>query len=552
MGLTAYKKKRNFSVTSEPEGKAGSKKSSRHKLRFVIQKHAATRLHFDFRLEMEGVLKSWAVPKGIPLKKGERHLAVHVEDHPIEYGKFEGNIPEGNYGAGSVMLWDEGTYETLHNTPLESLKEGKIVIYLHGKKLKGEWLLIRTRMTQSGEGKESWLLIKGEEDLDLDPESEDLSAISHRTMEEIRTEESRIWKSNRNGSSYPKSKQKPAARSKSQVTDDKDLLAQPSRKIDFVLPMKAQLKEEIPGGQDWLYEIKLDGIRAIAVKRKGQVQLYSRTHRELNLEHPALVEALREYAEDDFVLDGEIVALDEKGHSSFQLLQRINLNDTDVPIFYYAFDLLNLHGRSLLRLPLQKRKLLLAKIFGEIQEPVRILESVETDVKVLWENVRKLGLEGIVAKKRNSIYQPGFRSSEWQKIKVQNEQEFVIGGYTPPKGSRAHFGSLIVGFYEKGQLMFASKVGTGFDYLKLGSLYKTFQKLKTDECPFVNLPIKKRSRFGPGLPASLMRQCTWLKPKLVCRVKFMEWTHDGNLRHPVFVGLRDDIKPEEVRRERPA
>jgi bifunctional non-homologous end joining protein LigD len=323
--------------------------------------------------------------------------------------------------------------------------------------------------------------------------------------------------------------------------------------------MKAQLRDTLPAGPEWLYEVKLDGIRAIAIKDAGRVQLYSRLPRELTAVYPHLVSALRGLPAKRFVLDGEIVSLDEQGHSSFQALQnrlRDPVESASRAILYYAFDLLHLNGRDLKNHPLLERKKALARLLDRAGDPIRLSPALEASAGRVWSEVLRLGLEGVIAKQRDSAYEPGRRSGRWVKVKAHMEQEFVIGGYTAPEGTRQHFGALIVGYYAGRDLIFASRVGTGFDFATLRSLHRRFQPLRTDRCPFANLPTQRGRRFGQGMTAADMKRCFWIKPRLVAQVRFMEWTRDANLRQPVFVGLREDKKPadvvREVRRARPA
>lgn len=560
MSLVRYQKKRNFSRTPEPEGHKGRKHAKQ--LAFVIQKHNARRLHYDFRLEMEGVLKSWAVPKGMPTKKGERHLAMHVEDHPLEYGTFEGNIPEGNYGAGSVMLWDAGTYECLEGDALEAYRKGKLRFRLSGKKLAGEWTLVRMRGREE-EGKEPWLLIKSEKTIpSVTVEQDDRSVISGKRMEAIAAGRG-VWKSNRaaktdNRSKGAKPRQQSSATAAEKILRPKnarvDVMTLPKRAVKYVPPMKALLVEEIPAQGDWVYEIKWDGYRALALKSKGKVRLYSRRAREVTAEFPAIAEGIRRIPVKEGIFDGEIVALDEKGQASFQLLQNYkNQSKKAQPhtLAYYAFDLLNLEQRNTTGLPLIARKELLEKVLKGVPEPVRYSAHFTGDPKVLLEEAQKNRIEGLIAKRSDSVYEPDQRSGAWLKLKTSLEQEFVIGGYTEPKGTRPYFGALLLGYHQEGELVFTSKVGTGFDHEMLAKLYKQFQKLKTSTVPFANVPTPRKGRSANGLSRAEMQRCTWLKPELVCQISFTEWTDDGGLRHPVFLGLRDDKKASEVVREMP-
>ena len=318
----------------------------------------------------------------------------------------------------------------------------------------------------------------------------------------------------------------------------------------FVPPMMAQLADALPTTDEWFYEVKLDGIRAVAVKDENSVKLYSRRPRDITADHPEIVQALRKLPIDQFVLDGEIVALDNEGRSSFQLLQ--NFRRDDVPVIYVVFDILNASGIDVTTHPLESRRKILRKALTQPKLPLRLSPLLRGEPRKIWREVKRLRLEGVIAKQKLSHYESGRRSGAWKKIKAQNEQEFVIGGYTEPRGLRKYFGAILVGYYEGRELMFASGVGTGFDSATLESLYQLFQKHRARDCLFANLPAARKNRFGGGLTSSEMKRCIWLKPTLVCQVRFYEWTRDGNLRQPVFLGLRSDKRPTEVRREQPA
>ncbi len=489
MGLREYKAKRDFAVTAEPAGKP-LPKAVKGASRFVIQKHDATRLHYDFRLQMEGVLKSWAVPKGLPWGKGEKHLAVEVEDHPIEYEAFEGVIPEGQYGGGSVMLWDRGTYRVFGEEPLKSLREGKLHFVLQGEKAKGEWTLVRTRMEAA---KPQWLLLKSGESLKpLSKKFDDQSVATGRTMKQIADDRDAEWQSNREEKKKPSRKRKVARASKPVAQLSEKLLANGKQvgnllydlpTARFVEPMKAKLREVPPPGE-WMYELKFDGIRLIAVKNGATVNLISRNGNELAARFPEVADAVRDLPVQDCVLDGEVVAVDQAGRSSFQLLQGRELpGGKRHPIYYYVFDLLEAQGRSLLGAKLEERKASLEQLCGSAAESIRYSGEIGGDAKKLLEEVKRRGLEGLIGKQRGSIYEPGGRSGTWIKLKGSNEQEFVIGGYTPPAGSRKHFGAVLVGYYEQGRLLFAGKVGTGFDTKLLAALHKKFKAEARDVCP---------------------------------------------------------------------
>ncbi len=552
--LKEYRRKRDFSQTAEPT--AAIKKSSAVKeLMFVIQKHDATRLHYDFRLEMEGVLKSWAVPKGLPAKRGDRRLAVHVEDHPMDYARFEGTIPPGNYGAGTVMVWDIGTYEVKDVDPLKALKAGKFHVILKGAKLKGEWALIRMK-PRPGEDKDNWLIFKAGEDMEpLSAKKDDESVVSKRSMKKIASENKAQWQSHRPASNAKMvhtrisdaiEKRKVAATTPSTRKKGRNS----SVKLRFVEPMKCKLVESPPHGKDWIFEIKFDGFRALALKNGTEVQLLSRSNKSLNERFPEIVQAVSELPFESGIVDGEIVALDPEGRSSFQLLQMANMRGQQAPpLCFYAFDLLEIEGRDLKDLPLRQRKEVLKEMLPAADDKVRFSGSIEGDPERLLGEVKRRCLEGIIAKNLDSTYEAGQRSGCWKKIKVINTQEFVIGGYTEPKGSRDFFGALLIGYYEGGKLMFASKVGTGFDQALLKSLHQKFQKFRQTECPFVNLPVARKGRYGQGVTPAEMKRCSWVEPKLVCQLAFTEWTRDSGLRHPVFQGLREDKDAKEVRRE---
>ncbi len=566
MGLTEYKKKRNFAVTAEPKGGKALPKLVKGASRFVIQKHDASRLHYDFRLEMDGVLKSWAVPKGLPWEKGEKHLAVEVEDHPVEYATFEGIIPQGQYGGGTVMVWDRGNYHVYGEEPAKALRGGRLHLILDGEKAKGEWALIRTRMEA---GKPQWLLLKsGTSIRPISKKRDDQSVKTGRTMAQIAAERDAEWQSNRDDKSKsklikapPKKKDDRQEKSESKrgrgrrspatagSLPEKELARLPAGKPRFVSPMKPRLLEEPPASGDWAYELKFDGIRLIAVKNDEKVNLISRNGNELAARFPEVAEAVGALPIGDCVIDGEVVALDEKGGSSFQLLQAREMEGRQSPIYYYVFDLLQAAGKNLTGLPLEQRKALLQTLCNGAAEPIRFSGDIGGDPHALLREVKRLGLEGVIGKQRGSVYEPDRRSGAWIKLKCANEQEFVIGGFTPPQGARKYFGALLVGFYEKKRLLFAGKVGTGFNTKMLATLHKRFKAEKRDDCPFADLPSKQGGQWVQGITPAMMRRCEWINPVFVCQVKFAEWTRDGKLRQPVFLGLREDKKSTEVVRE---
>ncbi|HEY2799467.1 MAG TPA: non-homologous end-joining DNA ligase [Chthoniobacterales bacterium] len=561
MGLTEYKRKRNFGVTSEP---SGAKKPRPKKVagasRFVIQKHDASRLHYDFRLEMDGVLKSWAVPKGLPWKRGEKHLAVEVEDHPIDYEDFEGVIPQGNYGGGTVMVWDRGNYFVHGEKPLEALKEGRLHMVLEGEKAKGDWALIRTRSDGS---KNQWLLLKSDADgKPISKKRDDQSAKTGRTMKQIANDRDAEWESNRPAQSEEKDSarerirkavaEKMRAPKKKNKVANNALKSLPAAKPRFLEAMKPKLLETPPAKGDWIYELKFDGFRTLAIKDGKKVKLISRNENDLTQKFDAIAAAIAGLPCDECVIDGEVVALDEKGRSSFQLLQAREMEKKKTPLYDYVFDLLQLDGKSLTALPLTSRKELLQQLCANIGDPIRYSGEVGRDAASLLAEVKKLGLEGIIGKQADSAYEPGRRSGAWIKLKSLNEQEFVIGGYTPPGGSRKNFGALLVGYYDRKKLLFAGKVGTGFSSKLLASLHKKLKSEEREDCPFADLPSKQGGQWVQGITPAMMRKCTWVNSVFVCQIKFSEWTRDAKLRQPVFLGLREDKAAKDVKREVPA
>ncbi len=516
MALEEYTKKRNFQKTPEPGGKIVNNKNGG--VRFVIQKHAASRLHYDLRLEMEGTLKCWAVPKGLPTKKGGKHLAVEVEDHPVAYLDFEGTIPKGEYGGGTVMVWDHGTYLPQGKSPEKDLAGGKLHFILLGKKLHGEWYLVRLK------DEKQWLVIKAGEDMQpITKKGNDESSLSGKNMRTIAQPD----RAEKIGPDESKAAPLPA----------------------FQIPMMAKLAKSAPAGE-WLYEIKFDGWRALALRVGKQTRLLSRNENDFGAKFPEILAAISSLKAQDCILDGEIVALDDAGRSSFQMLQAYELGETKPPLFFYAFDLLQLDGHDLRELPIEERKKRLQKLIGKSRGPLRFSASLGSDASHLLTQARKLGLEGLIGKKAASHYENGRRSGAWIKLKLLQEQEFVIGGYTEPSGSRKHIGALIVGFQKKTGLTYASKVGTGFSDQLLRSLHEQFAKIARKECPFVNLPEKRAGKYGQTITATGMRHCHWVAPTMVCQVKFSEWTRDDHLRHPVFLGLREDKSAVDVVHEK--
>jgi bifunctional non-homologous end joining protein LigD len=522
--LEDYARKRSFSKTPEPPPKPLAAQAGR---RFCVQRHLARRLHYDFRLEIGGVLKSWAVPQGPTLDPAVKRLAVLVEDHPLEYGEFEGNIPPGNYGAGSVMLWDRGTYELLGEGGVEEqFARGDLKFRLNGTKLKGAFALVR--MKGRGKGNE-WLLIKKKDEAaqaGWDPEAFAWSVLTGRMQEEIARE-------------LPaRTRTDPAPQRPTSASVPGAVRAEMPREVT---PMLAVAAEKPPAEPGWLYEIKWDGVRALCFLGPEGLRIVSRKGTPIDRQYPELA-VLPHYVEARAaILDGEIVALDEQGRPSFERLQpRIMASEPAAvahlartrPVTLYVFDLLYLDGYDLRSAPLADRKRLLASILrpGPV---VRLSEHFEAGGAELLDAVRANDLEGIVAKRAASPYAAG-RSADWLKIKTSSEQEFVICGFT--EGRRDYFGALVLGIYQNGELQFAGSVGTGFDRKTMEGIARSLEALRREVCPF---------RAAPPLPQSV----TWVRPELVCTVRFHSWTEEGRLRAPVFVGVRPDVEPGEcVRR----
>lgn len=518
MALTEYKKKRSFRKTPEPSGK---KKASNGALHFVVQKHAASRLHYDFRLEMQGVLKSWAVPKGPSLNPDDKRLAMMVEDHPYDYKDFEGIIPAGNYGAGTVIVWDEGTYEPyvevdgdLKKQEKELLKElhkGDLKIILHGQKLKGAYALVHIK----GREENAWLLIKKKDKFakTTDVTKKDKSVQSGMKLEQVAKESTNEWQSNR------KSSAKKGTRAKIPTG---------------ITPMLATLTDKAFDDDDWLYEIKWDGYRALAFVEKGKVNLLSRNNLSFNQKFRPVADALKELNM-DVVLDGEIVSVDKEGKGDFQLLQQYQKTGVG-QLVYYIFDIIWLNGKDLTELPLTERKEILQQIIPE-SDILRYSDHLRGQGTAFYDEAERQGLEGIMAKKADSTYHPGLRTKQWLKVKAHRQQEAIICGFTEPRRSRKYFGALVLGVYEDGKLKYAGHTGTGFTEKLQADLYKKMKPLIVKQHPFDTKP-------KTNMP------CTWIKPKLVCEIKFGEWTQENVMRIPVFLGLREDKTPGEVKREK--
>ncbi len=557
--LKEYNRKRDFSRTAEPSGAASRKRRS-SKLVFVIQKHEASHLHYDLRLEMEGVMRSWAVPKGPSLDPRVRRLAMEVEDHPMAYNDFEGTIPKGEYGGGTVMLWDQGMYEPdevekgekPEAAVLRGYRAGKLSITFHGERLHGSFALVRTDEVAGGP-RSKWLLLKHKDDYS-DSRSDitgevTTSVTTGRTMKQIADGEGskRVWHSNRTakGSSSQAAGRKEAT--SGQAKDEK-----PSSKaadLKSFLPMLAQSGKAPPKTGNWIFEPKYDGIRVLALATGGQVALVTRNGLDKARQFPEVVDALKELVDDvghPLVIDGEIVALEGESIARFEKLQgRMHLQSAaaarrhgdESPAALIAFDILLEGSDVLLASPWTERRERLEEVLQDrTSERIRISDTSARYAPLL-ERGKKEGWEGVMAKRTTSAYQPGLRSSDWVKLKIENRQEFVVGGWTEPRKSRPYFGALLLGYYDNaGKLIYAGHTGTGFDGKALADLFTKLKPLERKTPPFSEKPATNE-------PAH------WVQPKLVVEVRFNEWTRAGVLRHPVFVGLRDDKDPKEVVRE---
>jgi bifunctional non-homologous end joining protein LigD len=513
--LAEYRKKRLFDKTAEPSGSAASSS----KKRFVIQKHAATRLHYDLRLEVDGVMKSWAVPKGPSLNPGDKRLAVHVEDHPLEYRKFEGAIPKGQYGGGEVIIWDHGTYELEGHLDADAqMARGDLKFILYGKKVRGSFVLVRIK---SSKEKKEWLLIKHRDEF-VDPlwnaEDHGQSVVSGRTVEDVRLgRPARTPPETRKLASLPGARKAPMPRA--------------------VTPTLASLSQQPFSSPDWLFEVKWDGVRGLAYLSNGEVSVRSRTGREIAAEYPEVRDLANQMDASEAIVDGEIVALDENGRSNFQTLQnRSGVRHPShtllekIPATYYAFDLLYCDGYDLRKTPLEQRKDLLRTILRP-NAHIRYSEHEVEKGKELYEAAKQQGLEGIIGKKRDSGY-AGQRTSWWLKFKIVDELDAVVSGWTAPRRSREFFGALVLGLYDGPRLEFIGSVGTGFDHDTQEKIYDQLKKLRQPDSPISEVPRLKEA-------------IEWVEPRLVARVKYGNWTDGNRLRAPVFLSLRDDLSPEE-------
>ncbi len=497
MSLAKYNKKRDFKQTAEPKGKKGTG----NKMRFVVQRHQASHLHYDFRLELDGVLKSWAVPKGPTLNPKQKRLAVMVEDHPVSYIDFAGTIPKGNYGAGTVEVWDSGTFEAVDKNhekiteaaALKNLKNGELKFSMNGKKLKGEFVLVRLKNEEK-----NWLLIKhrDEHSVNKNYDAETATKENTKTIASIRHGKATKIKS-------------------------------------YIKPMLATLSKQPFNDKDWLYEIKWDGYRAIVEINKKEIKFYSRNGIDFTERFPVIYNALQKI-EHTCILDGEVVLLNSKGLSDFQKLQNYESN-LDLPLIYYVFDILSLDGKNMEELPLIDRKEILKKLLGD-NELIHYCDHIEENGMAFLDQAKEKGLEGIIAKDKNGTYAEGVRSKQWLKLKNIQSTEVVIAGYTEPKGGRNSFGSLVLATPKGKGWLYRGHVGTGFSDDLLAALLKKMKPL-----------ISKTSPFKEKVPVN--GKVTWLKPKLVADVSYTEITADKVFRHPVFIRLRDEKTAKNINEE---
>jgi bifunctional non-homologous end joining protein LigD len=575
--LGLYRSMRDFQVTAEPSGSAKKKFFNDQPLPFVIQKHAATRLHYDFRLGWNGVLKSWAVAKGPSYFTGDKRLAVQVEDHPIDYGGFEGIIPKGQYGGGTVMVWDQGTWEPQagHTDVDEGLRTGSLKFILHGTKMKGKWALIRMGGKAANESKPNWLLIKEHDEFERKQgdaavtDEEPDSVVTGRSLEEIARNEDHVWNSKETakGNAWyrkdagatgateivakeastetasaekaPANRAAKARKTKSAAKELKVPTGAPKEKLpEFITPELALQATTAPSGAGWLHELKLDGYRIQARKDGDKVQLLTRTGLDWTHRMKTIAALVGELPVERAILDGEVVVLAENGTTSFADLQAAFQEGVKKPLSYFVFDLLHLNGHNLRGLPLIERKTLLATLLEGGGEFVRLSEHLESDGTVIFRKACEMHVEGIVSKRAASKYSSG-RGGSWLKLKCVHEQEFVIGGFTLPSNGTHGVGALLLGYYDGEKLIYAGRTGTGFTQKTHRVLRNQLEELRGKENPFENPPAEAR------------RGAIWVKPELVAQVNFATWTADNLVRQSSFKGLREDKPASEVRREEP-
>ena len=550
MGLREYYAKRDFGKTPEPRGKEHEGQG----FSFCVQKHAATRLHYDFRLELDGVLLSWAVPKGPSFDPADKRLAMQTEDHPLEYGGFEGIIPAGEYGGGTVVLWDRGRWEPIEE-PHKAYHSGRLKFRLFGEKLQGAWMLVKTKGRDPRDAEKSWLLFK-ERDEHARPASEyDVTAerpesvSTGRTLEEIAAERDRVWHSNRPaGAAAPKkgvaaavarALEKQAKKKGPPTVAPADVPgARKAALPRFLKPQLATLVDEAPAGDGWLHELKFDGYRILCRLQDGRARLLSRNGKDWTAQFEAVARAAERLPAAQALIDGEVAMLLADGTTSFNALQNAGAPPPGARLTYFVFDLLHLDGYDLTRATLEARKeALRALVPPGGATTVRFSDHVAGNGREFHAQACGMKLEGIVSKRRDARYE-ATRSRSWLKVKCLREQEFVIGGFTDPEGSRAGVGALLLGVYDGQRLRFAGKVGTGFTDKSARALRARLERIEQKSPPFAQkIPGTARAH--------------WVKPELVAEVAFSEWTPDERLRHPSFTGLREDKDARQVVREEP-
>ena len=549
--LAEYRRKRDFSRTAEPAGDVASVPSRKGTLRFVIQKHAASHLHFDLRLELDGVMKSWAVPKGPSLDPRVRRLAMEVEDHPIDYNTFEGTIPKGEYGGGTVMLWDRGTYRADAADDGDDAaamrrgyRAGDLKFTLQGERLRGSWVLVRMRGRDTGSSKPQWLLIKhrdeeARDDIDIVAETS-TSVATGRTMDEIAA-----------GKKRPAHARKSPTATRRAPPSTRKASAAPaaSRIAARFEPMYATIGTAVPDGEGWTFEPKYDGIRVLAFVTKDAVRLVTRNGNDKTTQFPEIAQALRalgKKAERELVVDGEIIAVVDGEVARFQALQdRMHVKDAlaiehfaeTQPASIVLFDILVNGPDILLKEPWTTRRKHLERVLRRrTSHRLRLSESIPADGQEMLERVRRDGWEGVIAKRTSSRYEPGVRSKAWLKLKVEHRQEFVIGGWTEPRNTREHIGAILLGYFDEDRFIYVGHTGGGFTRAGLKDMHRRLSRLERKTSPFET-------------PPRTNERAHWTRPEIVVEVKFNEWTADGKLRQPIFLGIRDDKPARDVGRE---